>query len=918
MTQRPRLSQLKRNNINFRTFQEQYEKLEQNAQHIRKPVRTRGELPFDGNIDGTKCLVIDEGVEYYWDENIQNWQPILGQVFRVENQKFQRWKKHYVAKEGQTDFVTDITFDVEKNHIDVYVQGILQDEGIDYIELDNRTIRFLTPIPKDAIVTIATPMVVEYLTDVETLIERLEDLEYNNYQLMLNQYYDGKEFEAQGMVYDGFLNTSQIDYVMTSTNILYDPIRKSMYMRHEEPTGIVEQFDSTNNIAPESTVYIRDLEMTLPISTNYESAFIDDFSTNELIDWNESDVYWDRERKWVTNDDTYSGGSNYYRGDFMTRTGNADLVGFNEDIKVYAELGYYSSYLYLNQYTNCFAVLAMGNMNAIINDMAIIYRNKWPYSGYWYFYSSSNVLYFKSDGTGYYDARSVWPTSEAHYRPATTYVREWNKIITLLQRNESSGRYYQQLYSSDGRTQNLIWSAHSRPNGMPKTTFGSETADFTGSKDRIEQIGSTYDRLLLRVKDVLYFLDNTFTVVKILDWTNAVRKPSLYNVVSQQITADKKYLYFPARLLRNGIWGYYLEVFSIEDGSFVNEILVTQDNAGIPGTTAMCFDHDYNRLILGQRGGNKYTLVNKDKNHLYESNSYAGMLIFEAPDLRECDLVSKPIVTNLPEIYYQLNAVSQLNNGTIDYYIRFDNNAWTKILPLTNYYWKNTKGAKETTIQLRAVFKSSLTATDAPILTSWQLNIRPFITNAFYKSKETLLNVDGIIGGSLKPNQTIPNETNINWYIKLDNNSHKIYAGKDSEFTIPLITGDAYFSVEAELSTNNKWMSPVVQNYKLQLYRHDEGVLVTETSRQINPINEVYIWVTTSHGKDYYEVDVSRDGGQTWEPAIKQNAVQLTNGNVETKWYHHFNEYKINERDFKIRFRLNGAVEIMQYGAKIN
>lgn len=932
MAQRPRLGQIKRNDVNYRTFEDQFEELEGNTSHFRNPVRTKGELPFDGNVDGTQCLVIGEGVVYYWDEQIQNWQPILGQVFNMDTATFKRWKKTYVAATGQTDFLTDVLFDVGKFEIDVYIQGILQDVDVDYIEFDERTIRFNEPVPAGAVVTLATPMIVESTISIETYLKRLENLEFNNYQMMMAQYYEGKGFEAQGIVYDGFINTDYIDYIHTTSNVMYDVVRKSMYMFHKANSGIVEQFDSNANIdTTKSSIYLRGSEITLPIMSTYSPVFVDDFSTKDLMDLTESNVFWNREKQLVTNDETSGGGNHYYKGDFMTTTGNADLVGFNTTVNaILYRYYYYSNNQYTYQNTganaNCFAVLPMGNLNALINAVAIPYKSAWPYSGNGYLYRGSNSLNHKTNGNepsrgSYYDnyGQSVFADATSYWRPTTVYVRQWNKIVALQQYGETSGRYYQQLLSATGRAANFgNWSWHGRPSGLPTSMFGSPTSTYTQSSAYISQIGSTYDRLLIRSGNALYFLDSGYFVTKTLDWSKATRKPATYNVTSQQITADKRYLYFPARLLRDGYWGYYLEVFLIEDGSFVGEILVTRDNSGNPGTTAMGFDHDYNRIVLGQQGGYKYGLYGKNKNNIDEQASYASMLIFEAPDEMMREVISKPFTTNLPYVYYRLNASHVLNLGTIDYYIRFGSEAWTKINLGTNYTWTNPNGAKETTVQLRAVLQSSLTASTAPELTDWTLNVRPYNPSARYRSKQSLINMEGVTGGRLEQSQIVPNETHIQWFIELDEESNRYYAGSDGHFSFPEMSGDAIFTMEANMATSNVLMSPVVHDVKMQMYRDDEGALYTETSRQLHDIRETSIWVTTSAGNEKYEVDVSRDNGETWFKAIKKQAVQVTNGDIETNWYHLFSGTGNGERDFKIRFRINGATEILQYGATIN
>lgn len=924
MAQRPRLSQLKRNDVNFKTFKEQFESLEGNTGHFRPPVRTKGELPFDGNINGAQCLVVDEGVVYYWDDEIQNWQPTLGQVFKMDEASFQRWKKNFKATAGQQEFYTDVLFSYGKHEVDVFVNGILQDIEDDYMEVDNRTIRFNEGLPEGASVTIATPMVIQSNVNIEEYLARLEDIEFNSYQMMMSQYYDGKNFDAKGMTFDGFINTSMVDYSLTTSNIMYDSVKKSMYMFKREDTGIVEHFDETSNIElSESDVYIRGSEITLPITTAYIEAFKDEFTNQDLVDIAETNASWNREKGIMTNNDTAGGGDSYYKGDFMGETGNVDLVGFSEGISV--TYRYWNGWDYRSAVTSsmCYGVLPMGSMNAIINSLAMIYRGVWPYNSYSYMYRDGSSNNNRTDGDysvrgGSNFAKNIFLENSLEWRPATTYVRGWNQIVALKQVSESSGRYYQRLARASGRTQSLYWSWANRPSGLPNTLFGSQTNTFTQSATYISQIGSTYDMLLIRAGNILYFLDSNFSVVKTLDWSKATRKPSTYNVVSQQITADKRYLYFPARLLRDGYWGYYLEVFNIEDGSYVNEILVTRDNSGSPGTTAMGFDHDYNRLVLGQQGGYRYTLFGKSKNSISEYSSYAGMLIFEPQDERTREVVSKPFRTNLPYVYYRLAASQALNAGTIDYYIRFGAEAWTKINLNTAYTWTNPEGAAETTVQLRAVLRTTLTASKAPELTSWTLSVRPFTAQAVYRSKPKLINMDGISGGRLEATQNIPNESSLQWYVELDETNDRYIAGTGGAFDFESMTGDAYFVIEANLSTKDFLLSPVVKDVAMQLYRDEEGIMYTETSQQINDIRDISVWVTTSAGNDKYELEISRDNGERWDKAEKRDSILMQNGDIETNWRLRYNEIAQGKRAFKMRFILNGPTEIIQYGARID
>lgn len=941
MAQRPRIDQLKRTDLNFPTFKQQFESLEKDTQHLRAPVLTRGDLPLTGNRPGSQCLVLEEGVIYYWDEGYQNWRSALGRAFELPPTGIQRYKKRFIAVEGQTVFSIDTRYTVGNEELDVYIQGILQDVNIDYLEVDDRTIEFLSPLQEGMQVTIATPMIVQQSLTDASIQKRLEEIEFNQYQMVMSQYYSGKPVDARGMMYDGFLNTNYIDYIQTTLNVQYDAIRKAMRLSPDVVQRIKETFDTVVQIDPVSTAWIRSSEMTLPLEAGYSAILTDDFSTTDFIDLMATTAYHDLKGEQITTVDTFAGGNHYYKGDFMGTTGNVDRVGFASGITVQltgyfgSSSGQTTSYFQLATTQNVYGIWATGSDISVINDEAIVYKSVWPYNTDGFYTKGNDARMHRTDGyTDYeisgvnrwfYNRSGVFPNQDGQeHRDRVAYVAASNRVYTIHHAPEAGGKHYQRIWFAAGKTSAFSWYSAGRPSGMPDTVFGDTLNSFTGSVDVIDQIGSTYDHLLIRIGDKLYFLNHSLSVAKTLDWSDAERKPSLFNEAARQMTADRRYLYFPARLLRNGVWGYYLEVFQIEDGAFVDEILVSKDNEGFPGTTAMAFDHQYNRLILGIKGSRWGILqdkngVVKNVNDVNVHGSYAGFYVFEPPNLNLRQVVSKPIKTNLPQIYYNLKADYILNSGQILFYIRFNNGAWQGINRNTNYSWINPDGAKEVEIQVKAELKSSLGASTSPTLTSWQLDVRQFQLNALMKTRSVVMDLEDVTGGEMITSDVVPSETSLNWSIALDTDDPEYVISQDGLFNVSDGLADGDVSVYARMGTNNKLLSPVVRDFQVQFQAVAQGVLESTVADQLIDLHNVDLWVLTGSTHEYYAVSVSRNGGETWVSAAKNDAVKQPDGKVETLWKAAFtDDTGVKRRDFKVRFELNGVTDLYQYGAMFN
>lgn len=932
MTQRANLHQLQRTSIGHSTFYEQYTQLEKNSAHQREPVRSAGDLPMTGNRDGSQCLVLDEGTVYYWNNNLQKWQSVLGKAYEVSS-NMRRFKKKYIAEEGQTVFHLDFVYEVGADALDVYVQGMLQDVNQDYEETDDRTITFRNPLPKDIIVTVATPMVIEGTYGVREIEKRLKELEHNNYQMIMSQYYSGKPVEVRGIIFDGFIDTKYIDFMTTSLNMKYDNILKTMRLDGDSIVMLYETFDNNTLIDPTSEVSLKNSEITLPIDSIYKEVFKDDFSTRRYINEEMTNAYHDLEKQLITTVDTFAGANHYYKGDFMSTTGKADCVGFTGSQSVYGV--YYGSTSWdftrtstRNGYPyNVFSIIPNSTYMFAASEEHVFSRSKFPYSTSDYLMGENNYRnalvnpYAGSSAT--YEYRSLPLSSEfdgARYKSMMVYVKSADAIYALYQYAEGSDKYYQKLITGKFRYSYALneMVAVALPANRPPNIFGSDKTAYTQSTDYIYQIAATEKEVLLRTKDKVHFLDvATNSIVKTLDWSTSEKKPAISNYSSQQFAADARYLYFPAYQVINGVTGYYVEVFDINTGEFVNRILVsqgTQNNL----TTAMHFDFHTSRLILGQNQNSKYALNGKEVNGYAVGTSYLAFVVFDTPNVNERIVQSKPITTNLPVINYRLRATQTLNDGLITYYIRIGGGAWIKIDKDKENTYVNPNGAKETTLELRAVLRTTSKSTTSPLLLDWTLEVMPFKTTGIYKSKTKQMSLKDGTGGRLLTTESIPVTSSLQWSLQVQKDMPEITFSSSKEFTIPDNVFEGNVTLFARLGTNNVLMSPVVQDAQLQLYKVNAGVLESTIFEQTDDVKNVTMWVTSGSSNDYYKAHLSRDGGKIWELGKRVNAVKGNDGNVETEWKFDMKTDTSEKRKIKIKLEMNGVTEIHQYGAVIS
>lgn len=932
MTQRANLHQLQRTSIAHSTFYEQYTQLEKNSAHQREPVRSAGDLPMTGNRDGSQCLVLDEGTVYYWNDGLQKWQSVLGKAYEISS-NMRRFKRKYIAEEGQTIFHLDFIYEVGADALDVYVQGMLQDVKQDYEETDDRTITFYNPLPKDIIVTVATPMVIEGTYGVREIEKRLKELEHNNYQMIMSQYYSGKPVEVRGILFDGFLDTKYIDFMMTSLNMKYDNILKTMRLDGESIVMLYETFDNNTLIDPTSEVSLKNSEITLPIETVYKEVFKDDFSTRRYLNEEMTNAYHDLEKQLITTVDTFAGSNHYYKGDFMGTTGKADQVGFNTTQSVNRVYYQSNSYDFTNQSyrsTSPYDVYSVIPTQSYIwgaSNEHIYGRTKFPYSSSYYLHGTDSyrnaIVHPFAGSSATYEYRSLPIASDfdgAKYKYMMVYVKDADAIYALYQYAEGSDKYYQKLIYSKMRlsyaTNDMVGMP--LPANRPPNMFGSDKTAYTESTDYIYQIAATEKEVLLRTKDKVYFLDvATNLIVKTLDWSMSDIRPAIYNKGSQQFAADARYLYFPSYYVIDGVTGYYIEVFDINTGAFVNRILVSRTTQTYL-STAMHFDFHTSRLILGQSSSGKYDLNGKEINSYTVSTSYLSFVIFDTPNVNERIVQSKPITTNLPVISYRLRATQQLNDGLITYYIRIGGGAWIKIDKDKENTYVNPNGAKETTLELRAVLRTTSKSTTSPILTDWTLEVMPFKTTGIYKSITKQMSLKDGTGGRLITTESIPVTSSLQWSLQVQKDMPEITFSSSREFTIPDNVFEGDVTLFARLGTNNVLMSPVVQDAQLQLHRVDAGILESTIFEQTDDVKNVTMWVTSGSSNDYYKAHLSRDGGKTWELGKRVNAVKGSDGNVETEWKFDMKTDTSEKRKVKIKLEMNGVTEIHQYGAVIS
>lgn len=917
MTQRARLDQLKRSrsDIQYRTFLEQYEELERRAGHAHQPVATVGDLPTVGNKPGDECLVLDKGIKYYWDAGLQAWRPLLGKGYDVPTGLIKRHRGRIVAAGGETEIILSHRYDVGEDTLDVYINGILQDVDIDYLEIDESTIQFVTPLEQGMIITYMTPYVIGDAINDGEIQRRLLQIEHNHYQLMMVNYYQGKPVDSQSLFFDGFVNTQYIDYLKTTNNVEYDNVKQTMRVKLNTISKFQEVFDADTQIdMPVSSLRLANSEITLPISATLTTAFTDDFSTSSKMAMDATTAFWDPILQQIAVDPHYSGGNHYPLGDFMGTTGGVERAGG------YWAVGQGGGALYSIAPSWAWTFFVQGGGYMSMHPSTRPYANTW-------------VKSVCADPTSSYDHYN-WHNGDQPWNgysdnivtlKTLTYVQAVDKFFAVRQTDDGGGKVTQTLLWINNRnTKDMVfatgyryearwgtWSAAPWPTGMPNTTGG------VGKTDYVHSVSATKDHLLIRVEDIIFFVDpKTMAVVKTLDWSSAAEKPSRFLNNSMQFAADNRFLYFPWWGVYNEKNGYFVEVYDIQDGHFIDKYFITET---YPTTTAMCYDFIRNRMMFGLWANNWYTLDNKGVAGNYSTNAtLGGAMYFDPPSTNFVVAQSQPIYTNLSKVEYRLSATQVLNGGVIEYFIRFNGAAWQKIALGTTYTWDNPKKTDTAVIELRVSLKNNVGTVTSPIVTDWTLAIKQYLGKGKYVSKDQVLSLDKVTGGKLALNQTIPQESSLQWKIQLDPQAAAIPVAADGSFSTPSNLSTAQAIVTGEFATNNTLFSPVVRDYTLNMYYVNAARLESTIYAQMQDMTHATMWVTNTSSNDYVQPYLSRDGGMTWVEGQRESSVKLPDGSFESQYRFTFSGAEKIRNQAKVAFDLRGATEIVQYGVSLN
>lgn len=124
-----------------------------NVKHFSNPVNFKADLPYEDNVNGQICLVIDEDSFYIWNEQLSSWHK--KQYISTES----RLSLLSITNNGQTEFHTDISIGVANGVSDtstvfVMINGQMQLPEVDYIVLedhDNQGKMLIKWISKDFI-----------------------------------------------------------------------------------------------------------------------------------------------------------------------------------------------------------------------------------------------------------------------------------------------------------------------------------------------------------------------------------------------------------------------------------------------------------------------------------------------------------------------------------------------------------------------------------------------------------------------------------------------------------------------------------------------------------------------------------------------------------------------------------------------
>lgn len=129
-----------------------------NTSYWKEPVATVDLLPTENNKNGDIRLVLEELKFYKWNENISSWEFInIADSNSSSNEidipinlsSYTDIIGEFFARENQTIFTAQKPYGLGTDNLQVLLNGLLMMKDVDYKEIDDRTIEFLSPLEED-------------------------------------------------------------------------------------------------------------------------------------------------------------------------------------------------------------------------------------------------------------------------------------------------------------------------------------------------------------------------------------------------------------------------------------------------------------------------------------------------------------------------------------------------------------------------------------------------------------------------------------------------------------------------------------------------------------------------------------------------------------------------------------------------
>lgn len=129
-----------------------------NTSYWKEPVATVGLLPTENNKNGDIRLVLEELKFYKWNENISSWEFIniadsnssSNEIdIPIDLSSYTDIIGEFFARENQTIFTSQKPYGLGTDNLQVLLNGLLMMKDVDYKEIDDRTIEFLSPLEED-------------------------------------------------------------------------------------------------------------------------------------------------------------------------------------------------------------------------------------------------------------------------------------------------------------------------------------------------------------------------------------------------------------------------------------------------------------------------------------------------------------------------------------------------------------------------------------------------------------------------------------------------------------------------------------------------------------------------------------------------------------------------------------------------